>query len=217
MEIHPVFRENRLHDPQRHSELAVYRELACSAKPGAALYEPQLGRNCRGVDFAVWLEGIGRLAIEVKGGQYRLCQGEWMLSTPDGDEPKDNPVRQLWDGAMSLRDCIGGRVGQKPFIVSALVFPDMVPHPEIEHWLSTSSGHVIWGAANLVERLADLAREQHVKYPPTSAEVRREVAALYPGLAGPEEAPTPDGWGIDTRQVIIQHVEHLHLHTSPRV
>lgn len=33
------------------------------------------------LDFAVWTEGLGCFALQVKGGHYRLSDGEWHLKT----------------------------------------------------------------------------------------------------------------------------------------
>ena len=34
------------------------------------------------LDFAVWIEGLGRFALQVKGGRYLLIDGEWRLTDP---------------------------------------------------------------------------------------------------------------------------------------
>ena len=72
MEIRPKFPKHRLHDPKRRAELAVYRELEASTTLGVAFYEPRFGPYTRGLDFGVWLEGIGRFAIEDKGGHHSV-------------------------------------------------------------------------------------------------------------------------------------------------
>ena len=72
MEIRPTFPQHRLHDPKRQAELAVYRDLEASALPGVALYGPRPGPNGREMDFAVWLKGIARVVLEVKGAGTAL-------------------------------------------------------------------------------------------------------------------------------------------------
>ena len=34
-------------------------------------------------DFSLWIEDVGRVDIEVKGGRY--CVGEWLTEGPGGD------------------------------------------------------------------------------------------------------------------------------------
>ena len=218
MEIRPTFPEHRLHDPKRQAELAVYRDLEASALPGVALYGPRPGPNGREMDFAVWLKGIARVVLEVKGGRYCVDAGEWFLEGPGGAMPKDNPLLQAWDNAMSLRNFLCERLSGRrgPFIIAAVVFADMEPDPGITALTAGAQAHVLWGAGDIAGRLAGIAAEVGVNFPPGPLEVQRETALLRQGLEEPEAAcpSTVEGLGLDGRQVIIQHVEHLHIYTQ---
>ena len=82
MKIRPAFPEYRLHDLKRRAELAVYRDLEASALPGIAVYSSSVGPGSPEIDYSVWLKDIGRFAVEVKGGQYILDNGIWLLAGP---------------------------------------------------------------------------------------------------------------------------------------
>ena len=104
MNVYPEFPENRRHDPKRQAELTVYLELPASGIAGEAIYEARPSRSCREVDFAIWIEDVARIAMQVKGGQYRIDRGSWYLATPDGEDKKPTPAKQTWDTALQLHD-----------------------------------------------------------------------------------------------------------------
>ena len=148
MEVKPVFPEHRLRDPKRQAELAVYRDLEASRIPGVALYGARPGSTGVEMDFALWLESIARFVLEVKGGRYFLDGGGWLLEGPGGAMPKSSPLMQAWDNAMALRNFLCERLGRrhKPFVIAAVVFPDMEPDPDIEALAAGGQTHVLWGA-----------------------------------------------------------------------
>ena len=94
-----------------------------------ALYGARPGPNGVEMDFALWLESIARFVLEVKGGRYFLNGGEWFLEGPGGAMLKSSPLMQAWDNTMSLRNFLCERLGRrhKPFVIAAVVFPDMEP------------------------------------------------------------------------------------------
>ena len=75
MEVLPDFPDHRINDPLRQAELAVYRELQASEAEGTALYEVRPALNYTELDAVVWLIGVGRFALQVKGGGYRIERG----------------------------------------------------------------------------------------------------------------------------------------------
>ena len=210
MEIRPKFPKHRLQDPKRRAELAIYRALEASTTPGVALYEPRFGRYQRGLDFVVWLRDVGRFAIEDKGGLYCVHNGQWYLSTPSGWQEVDCPALQAWDGAMNFRDRIARKQGKGPFVVSVLVFPDMEPDPALTRALADSAVHVVFGVQDFTGQLAGLA---DIKKAPKADDITREVALVE--CAEPEpEAPEQPEIGLHGGQLVIQHVEHLHVYGS---
>ena len=133
MTITPPFPEHRTRAPRRLAELAVYRELEASDAPGTAIYEAKGNRTCPEVDFGAWIEGVGRYAVQVKGGIYRLQGGSWYLSTPQGEVRTPTPLAQLWDSTMARHDYLQERLGgtRSPFFIPVLLLPHMEADPAI--------------------------------------------------------------------------------------
>ena len=192
--------------------MAVYRELEGHAAPGTAIYEAKINRKATEVDFAVWLIGVGRFAIQVKGGIYRVSGKNWYLNTPQGEIRKAPPLAQLWDSTMTLHDCLQEQLGGKrnPFFVPILCLADMEPDPGIEEWAEHTRIYVLFGTDDLVERMIDLAPHTNQNYPPTASETAEEVAIVVPGQAEP--APSP--LDLSAHQVVIQHVERIIIYPT---
>ena len=191
MKVIPPFPEYRTRDPKRLAELAVYRELEATDAPGTAIYEAKVNRNTPEVDFAIWIEGAARYAMQVKGGIHWPHGGSWYLSTPRGEVRKPTPLSQLWDSTMRLHDCLQEQLGRdrNPFWIPVLLLADMEPDPAIEAWADHSHVHVIFGTDNLVEQLLNLAPRARQLYPPTAEEIAEEAALVMPGPEAPTEIP----------------------------
>ena len=197
--------------PLRRAEHAIYQILADSDIPGRALYEARILPHGRQVDFAVWLEDMGRYAVEVKGGHYILERGEWYLLTDGGRHRKPSPAFQSWTAAMSIPEAIQRQFRRKVYIIAVLALPDMEPDQVIVDAAAQRYVEVLFGTDRWVERLAGLAQHRDVKVPPTEKEIDEEVELVMPELAAPPQTPQlamPGG------QVVINNVENLHLHVG---
>ena len=212
MNIYPEFPANRLNNPKRQAELAVYRELEASDVAGTAIYEARPDRSCPEVDFVIWLKGVARIAMQVKGGCYRIERGRWYLATPAGEEKKSTPAKQCWESALALHDYLQERISgsRNPFVVPVVLFRDMEPDADIEAWAGQAAIHVLFGSERLVERLEELADVVQVRFPPTEEEIAEEVELVMPGVAD----PAPSAMGLQARQVIIQHADVVNIHTT---
>ena len=78
------FPPSRRKIPKRRAERQVYEALAGSDRRGFCYYEWRKGYGHIELDFAVWVEELGRFALQVKGGHYLLSDGEWRLKTRNG-------------------------------------------------------------------------------------------------------------------------------------
>ena len=166
---------------------------------------------------------MARFAVEIKGGHYTLADGHWFLAGPGGRVAKPNPLMQAYDAGMGLRNAISERLShrRKPYVICVTLFADMERDEVIEACIEGSQAKILWGAEDVAGRLAAIAAGVGIDHPPTAFEAEEESSLLTPGMdcrrrdglpaARPELA---EGWGLDARQVIIQHVEHLHIHTS---
>ena len=225
------FPEERRHDPKRRAEAAVFDTLAECRRAGHFIYEWGAPGRPHRTDFALWLEGVGRFAIEVKGGAYTLRpeSDRWYLQTPDGDlAAKSSPLQQADDAAMDLRNEIHRNTGYKVFIIPVVVFPDMAPDPAIEEYAQRTNVVVIWGAEYLLTDLEAAARRVGVDHPPRANYIRNEVSAVTVG--GDPGKPTGSG---ETRSeavaatpveqlevsgvaaITINHVERLIVQQAP--
>ena len=200
-------------DPKRRVERMVYGELAASRRPGAVIFEayPPGGAE---IDFVVLVEGAGRYAVSVKGGIYTLDAGEWYLEEVTGHPSRQrDPLRAIFDAAMAWHRHLDAHTpkGVCPFVVPVLALPDL----EQGHVLEGTPGKaiVVCGLDGLLERIIDRANDL-VRYPLTAADVERDVGLTLPG-AHPKPNPGPSAVaGLETRQVIIQHVDVVNVYTT---
>ena len=109
MRMYPrIFPAIRAAMPERGAERRIYEGTGPRAsREGFAYYEWRRGYGRIEVDFAVWIEDVGRFALQVKGGHYLLIDGEWHLRTRRGLKAVDaSPLDEAWLGALDLHDDI---------------------------------------------------------------------------------------------------------------
>ena len=217
-------------DPKRQAEAAVFDALAGSNASGHALYEWGAPDRPHRTDFALWMESVGRFAIEVKGGQYTLNGVQWFLRAPDGLEAKSSPLQQADDAAMDLRNEIHRQTGYKVFIIPVVVFPDMEPDQVIEQHAQRTNVKVIWGTEHLLADLEAVARRIVVDHPPRANYIVNEVSAITvdadansDGAADSGQPRTAAAAGPAVEQlevngaatITIHHVERLIVQQAP--
>ena len=215
MRIQPEFPEYRYQDPLRQAELSVYLAIANSPVPGQALYEVKTTSHTPQVDFVVYLEGVACFAIQVKGGIYTMENGTLFLHTPDGPKAVPNLLRKTMDGALSIRNAITAQLDADCFVISVLLFPDMAPNPDLIRWADTSRTNVMFGLADLVNRLAQLDDVRAVRFRPTARRIAQEVAILLPDQVETRPAALPEGVpAAPTAHQVVIHVANLYLYTT---
>ena len=181
MRIDPPFPADRRSDPMRRAELRIYLQLAQSGVAGRALYQVRAGERCRELDFLVFLTRGTRIGIEVKGGDYRLADGEWRLRTPDGWQRKPSPLVQLQEAVGSCQEVLGHRQGRGVFILPVLAFPDMKEAPDIDALAGASGARVLWGTGRFADRLVGLAEASGLFDLATAGELEAEITAITAG------------------------------------
>ena len=206
MKTNPKFPPSRLTDPQRRAERDIYRTLAETTRPGWALYEVKVTRDAKQVDLVVWVEAVAVFAVQLKGGIYVIRDGELCLVTDQGLIPKPGLLAKVWDSAMEISRFIERKLGRGMYIIPVLALPDMEQDEAIQDMAARRSVEVLFGKIDWVERLVDLAGSHPIRHRPTEETIEQEVLAIMPELA-PAPVPTP--------QVVIQNVEHLHIHVGP--
>lgn len=184
MRIGPEFPPDRVGMPMRRAEHIIYQLLSESGRPGHALYEARVGPDFREVDFLVWLEGVARCGMEVKGGQYGLDNDGWHLITGGSRYSKRSPVSQAMAAAVSVREVIEKRLHRKAPIVAFLAFPDMGPDQVITHHAAERHVEVLFGTDHWTQRLGALAKAHRRLAPPSKGQIMEEVLAVTSDLAG---------------------------------
>ena len=186
MRMYPrEFPQARSEMPKRRAERQVFEALAESKRQGFAYYEWRRGYGRIELDFAVWIEGLGRFALQVKGGRYALTDGDWYLKTRAGPRLITScPLDETKLAALDLHDDIHEKAETtyNPFVVPVLVFPDMEPDPHIESLASRKGVYLIWRTDALVECLSEIARSRGAPEALSVERISREVCAVTDGL-----------------------------------
>ena len=189
------FPERRRHDPKRRAEARVFDALKELELSGRAIYEFRLRKEGIQVDIALWLDRLGRFALQIKGGSYRLdSDGQWYLQKPDGTwTPVPSPLEETEDGCIEMHDAIDEATGFYGFVVGVLVFPDMEPDEQVESVARKHNLGVIWGLDNMAGDLQRIAQQVRFDRPPRSLHSEnewRKVSQLQYG--GGESWPDGD-------------------------
>ena len=216
MEMANHFPEHRRRDRRRKAELAVYQAYADSPLEGLALYGavPPGGSE---VDLPVWYVEYVRMALEIKGGEYEEINGIWQRVPDLGAEDITTQAAQAFDAGMGLHRYLKRHEGDhSPFVVAALVLPDMPAGHKLER--TNCQTIIVCGLEDLVERVRNEALARNtIHFPPTWDDARRESKLLMarPSESEPEpQAQVPNGMAdlLQDRGIYIERVEHLHLH-----
>ncbi len=170
---------------ERGAERRIYEGLARSGRDGFVYYEWRRGYGRIEVDFAVWLESLGRFALQVKGGHYLLIDGEWHLRTRRELKAVDgSPLDEAWLGALDLHDDIAelAETDYNPFVTAVLAFPDMEPDESMVRLAKRKAVHLLWGDANPVEQLEQICRQWGMASALDAERISHEVFAVSDGL-----------------------------------
>ncbi len=186
MNMYPrEFPSGRRRMPKRRAESRVYEALAAINRRGFVYYEWRRGYERIELDFAVWVEGLGRFALQVKGGRYRLIDGDWYLKKWDGHRPVTScPLDETKLGALDLHDDIEelAETRYNPFALPVLIFPDMEPDGAIKQLAQRRGVYVIWGVHDLLADLEELVRSRRVSEAMGMDRIAGEVYAVTDGL-----------------------------------
>ena len=186
MRMYPrEFPPTRRNKPKRRAERRVFEALAGSDRRGFAYYEWRKGYERIELDFAVWIEGLGRFALQVKGGRYRLIDGDWYLRKREGLEPVPScPLDEAKLAGLDLHDDIEERActPYNPFVVPVLLFPDMTePDAAIESLTRRKGVYVVWGVEDLLADLERIVRSRSVAERLTMERIAAEVLSVTDG------------------------------------
>lgn len=188
----------RLKMPKRRAERRVYEALADCGRQGFCYYEWRKGHEHIELDFAIWIAGLGRFVLQVKGGDYRLIEGDWRLQTREGLKAVAScPLDEAKLAALDLHDDIRERAqtDYNPFVIPVLVLTDMHGDPDIERLAGRRGVYVVWGTGRLADNLEGIVGRRSVRASLDYGRIAREVHAVTDGLIRLREtadAPAPD-------------------------
>ena len=219
------FPSGRRKKPKRQAERRVYEALAGSDRQGFIYYEWRQGYEHIELDFVVWVKGLGRFALQVKGGQYLIVDGEWHLKTRAGVQPiAASPLDEAWLAMLDLHDDIKelAETTYNPFVIPVLVFPDMEPDEAIEKLARRKGVYLVWRTEDLMADLIAIVRSRGVTDALTMDRIAREVAAVTDGLiqldvpAGEKtraeiERPSTLSLSVGGRNVLRVSAGEMHL------
>ena len=192
------FDEDRRRDPKREAEARVFDALQGLDLDGHGIYEFRYRRGARQLDFALWLDMLGRLAIQVKGGQYSLDNdGQWFLHTSEkGRLPVKSPLAETVEGCTEMHNAIEEATGFYGFVGGVLLMTDMPRDERMEHAaLQHEQVYIVWGLENLrqdLERIVEQVKFRRRLKPWHSENEWREVNRLqYRESAVPRNTDRP--------------------------
>ena len=201
------FPPDRQRDPKRRAERRIYEALACSDRQGFAFYEWRKGYERIELDFAVWAEGLGRFALQVKGGGYALTDGDWYLRKREGLQPiRSCPLDEAKLAALDLHDDIVERAcaPYNPYVVPVLAFPDMTePDPSIENLAERRGVYIVWGTENLLDDLEEIVQGRRVSDRLPMERIAAEVLAVTDGQIRLEAATARETGGRPAPSLVL--------------
>ena len=228
------FDQDRKQDPKRAAEARVFDALRNLDHDGYGIYEFRYRRGGREVDVALWLNGLARFAVQVKGGQYEMDEtGQWYLVGPDGRrDTVSSPLSATADACMEMRNAVREAIRFKTFVVGVLIFPDMQRNESLERAaLNHKHVHIIWGLDDLSQDLRRIAtQEEEIVRPPEPEHSRNEWEAANRIQFRPDggereaaaatESPATDPaggapLGLEARSITIHRVDTLIIQCCP--
>ena len=91
MQTYPEqFPQDHRTDPKRQAEARIFDAIQASCRPGFAYYEWKRDHHSPEVDFALWLLGVGRFSLQVKGGG--TVTEKWQMVSGNPDRPTGDGV-----------------------------------------------------------------------------------------------------------------------------
>ena len=235
----PEFPGDRLDDKMlRGAEARVFYALRNSKMEGHALYEFRYRVGARQVDYPLWVNKVGRFAVQVKGGKYEMNDdGQCSLLKPGGiPEKAPCPLEATEDGCIEMKHAIQEATGYTHFVVGVVIFPDMERDARMEVVARRRTHvYIIWGLDHLQEDLERIAREVQFKHKPKPShsenecrKVRQlqyrgpddrtdqEIPAIDATASPPLPGPLERGLKLGSATINIQHVETLVIQHGPQ-
>jgi hypothetical protein len=115
-----------------HAEEAVWTALKVSLPDDCVLahsVQVRDGRNEYEIDLLVLWPGVGMAAIEVKGGQVSVSDGQWYQSDRSGKRKIQSPVAQSQSSLHALKNWLENQLGSR--LSSRCVYMVSLPYTDV--------------------------------------------------------------------------------------
>ena len=204
-------------NPMAVAQMEFCNQLEQSDRSGQALQEPVVAPGSPTPQWLVSFPEVGRFAVTFLEGHWSVENGRWSRGEDDAATLVDNPLETAWQSAKAVRMELKEQLELGCYVISMVVFTDMEPDAAILEAAQGRSVRVLWGANDLVERLANLPEERELQSHLCDRYIVQETAVLrrQPERAAPapEQAPLEMGNG----QLVIQHVDVVNVYVNAGV
>ena len=208
--------------PLSGAERDALSRFEASERQGMALFRPWVAAYGPAPDCAVCVEEEGRFAVNFLTGQYSVDNGKWYRYDPDGKPVSvSNPLEQLWQAAMAVKNAATHDFDFGCFIVPVVVFVDMKRDETIMAAKQLRAVKILWGTDDLVERIIAQLPEDKRQTGLNARFIEKDVRALSRVPSPSDEtAPASEDLSVDlgAGQLTMNGVEtaiiHVHVYLT---
>ena len=170
----------------------------------------------------VFCEEVGRFGITILEGRYSVEEArtedeQWCRHEADGMRtPIDNPLEGAWQAAAEVRKEFKRKLDLNLYTIAVAWFPDMDEDEDILDAADGSSVRPIFGRDELVQRLADLPKDDELQTQLSGRYIKKEVAALSRSSAAvtaPSEDVSPSVKGR-VGALVLERVETVNIYIT---
>ena len=208
--------------PLSGAERDALSRFEASDRQGVALFRPRVAGDRLAPDCAVCVEEEGRFVVSFLTGRYSVENGKWHRHDGDGDAVfVSDPMEQLWQAAMAVKDAATRDFDFGCFIVPVAVFVDMEANQEIMAAKQLRAVKILWGTDDLVERIIAQLPEDKRQTGLNARFIEKDVRALSRVPSPSDEtAPASEDLSVDlgAGQLTMNGVEtaiiHVHVYLT---
>ena len=203
------------------AEMEACQQFEQNQRAGQALFRPQVGAGQSAPNCVAFLEEVGRFGITILEGRYsveevRTEDEQWYRHEADGTRtPIDNPLEGAWQAAAEVRKEFKRKLDLNLYTIAVAWFPDMDEDEDILDAADGRSVHVLFRQGELVQRLADLPKDDELQTHLSGRYIKKEVAALShaAAAAAPSEDVSPSVKGR-VGALVLERVETVNIYIT---
>ena len=206
---------NHHNRPPTPAELEALRQFEASQRNGEALFHPQVAAGQPAPNCVAFFEETGRFAVTILEGHYTVEDGRWSrYQADDVQVPADNPLEACWQAAKSVRTALKRKLNLNAYVIAVPWFPDMEEDEDILDETRGRNVHPLFGDVDLARRLVKFPTEEELQTQLSALYIKREVAALRPDPAAPNQAPDQPALDLGDGRLVIQHVDVVNVYVN---